>query len=48
MRLIKSLTWEVQAAYMGEMSNQYRFRMENLKDNNYFGEPGISVNNSAI
>lgn len=43
MRLIKQMRWEVQVAYMGEMNNKYRFRVEYLKDNNHFGETGISV-----
>lgn len=43
MMLIKSKTWEVQAAYMGEMSYKYKFRVENLKDNKHFGEVGRNV-----
>jgi hypothetical protein len=35
--------WEVQVAYMGEMRNKHKFRVENLKDNNHFGEAGISL-----
>jgi len=43
MRLIKSKRWEVQVAYMGEISNKYKFRVENLKDINHFVEAGKSV-----
>jgi len=43
MRLIKSKEWEVQVAYTDEMRNKYKFRVENQKDKNHFGETGISV-----
>jgi hypothetical protein len=45
MRLIKSLASEEQTEYIGEMSNNYRFRVEYLKDKNHCGEPDISVKN---
>jgi hypothetical protein len=46
MRLIKSKKWEVQVVYIGETRNKYKFRVENLKDNNNFGEAGKWVLNT--
>ena len=43
MRLIKSKRLEVQVAYMGERSNKYKFRVENVKDKSHFGEVDINV-----
>jgi hypothetical protein len=37
------MRWELQVAYVDEMSKKYRFRVENLKDKSHFGETGIGV-----
>lgn len=36
-------TSSIRSTYMDEMRNKYRFRVENQKDKNHFGEAGIRV-----